>query len=63
MYRNTLSPTSTVTDLQPVVMTVHEILNRLPVTARARDVPGMRFEEGRTPAHFRVNRPHRIGEG
>lgn len=32
--------------LQPILMALHELLNRLPVTARSRDQPGLRIENG-----------------
>lgn len=32
--------------LQPILMALHELLNRLPVTARSRDRPGLRIENG-----------------
>lgn len=42
-----ISASSTTEDLMPMVMAVHLLLNRLPVTARSRDAPGLRVEEGR----------------
>lgn len=33
--------------LLPMMMALHELLNRLPVTARSRDRPGLRIENGR----------------
>jgi len=33
--------------LRPIMMALHELLNRLPVTARSRDRPGLRIEGGR----------------
>lgn len=42
-----ISASSTADDLTPVVMAVHLLLNKLPVTARSRDAPGLRMEEGR----------------
>jgi hypothetical protein len=42
-----IAASSTPADLVPVVMAVHHLLNRLPVTARSRDQPGIRIEEGR----------------
>ena len=33
--------------LRPMMMALHELLNRLPVTARSRDRPGLRIEGGR----------------
>jgi hypothetical protein len=47
MQHYTLSTQSTARDLEPVAVAFHEILNRLPVTARSRDHPGIRIEEGR----------------
>lgn len=42
-----ISATSAAKDLYPVLMALHEMLNRLPVTARSRDFPGLRIEDGR----------------
>lgn len=42
-----IAASSTSADLAPVAMAVHLLLNRLPVTARSRDLPGVRVEEGR----------------
>ncbi|MCU0629380.1 MAG: DUF2111 domain-containing protein [Methanoregulaceae archaeon] len=47
MYRYTLSASMGPDDLEPVVLAVHEILNRLPVTARSRERQGIRVEDGR----------------
>lgn len=33
--------------LRPIMMALHELLNRLPVTARSRERPGLRIESGR----------------
>lgn len=33
--------------LRPIMMALHELLNRLPVTARSRERPGLRVEAGR----------------
>jgi len=33
--------------LRPIMMALHELLNRLPVTARSRERPGLRIEGGR----------------
>ncbi len=33
-------------DLIPICLSIHEIVGRLPVTAMARNVPGIRIEEG-----------------
>ncbi|MDK2974670.1 MAG: hypothetical protein PWP08_1041 [Methanofollis sp.] len=42
-----VAASSSSADLAPIVMTVHLLLNRLPITARSRDRPGIRVEEGR----------------
>jgi hypothetical protein len=47
MEQYSLSPQATARDLEPVAVAVHELLNRLPVTARSRERPGLRVEEGR----------------
>jgi len=41
-----LSANSTSRDLLPIAMAVHEILNRLPVTMRSKNYPGIRIENG-----------------
>ena len=41
-----LSANSTSRDLLPIAMVVHEILNRLPVTMRSKNCPGIRIENG-----------------
>jgi len=41
------SASSGARDLAPLAACIHELLNRLPVTARSRDNPGVRLEEGR----------------
>jgi len=41
-----LSVNSTSRDLLPIAMAVHEILNRLPVTMRSKNCPGIRIENG-----------------
>ena len=41
-----ISASSTSHDLMPLVMAVHLLLNKLPVTARSRDAPGLRVEGG-----------------
>ncbi|MDD1675966.1 MAG: DUF2111 domain-containing protein [Methanomicrobiales archaeon] len=38
---------ATAEDLLPVAMCLHELLNRLPTTARSRNRPGVRIEDGR----------------
>jgi len=47
MHTYTLSENSTADDLLPVAMCLHELLNHLPITARSRNKPGIRIEEGR----------------
>ena len=42
-----ISAASTAEDWKPLLLALHELLNRLPVTARSRDRPGIRIEEGR----------------
>lgn len=46
MDHYTISADATAEDLIPVCMAVHEIVGRLPVTARARNTSGIRIEEG-----------------
>jgi hypothetical protein len=47
MHRYIISASSHARDIEPVGLAVHELLNRLPVTARSRDHPGVRIENGR----------------
>ena len=47
MHRYTLSCSAEAADLEPVVLAVHELLHRLPVTAKSRDKDGIRVEDGR----------------
>lgn len=47
MHRYVISADSTAADMVPIGMAVHELLSRLPVTARSRDQPGVRIESGR----------------
>ena len=42
-----ISAGSTAEDWKPLLLSLHELLNRLPVTARSRNHPGVRIEEGR----------------
>jgi len=42
-----ISAASTAEDWKPLLLALHELLNRLPVTARSRDHPGVRIEDGR----------------
>jgi hypothetical protein len=41
-----ISANSKAEDFFPVCMALHELLNKLPVTARSRDFPGLRIEDG-----------------
>ena len=47
MHRYTISASAEAEDLEPLVLAVHELLHRLPVTAKSRDRPGIRIEDGR----------------
>ncbi len=47
MHRYIISAGSTAADITPIGLAVHELLNRLPVTARSRDHPGIRIETGK----------------
>ncbi len=46
MERYTISTDATADDLIPVCLAIHEIVGRLPVTARSRNAPGVRIEAG-----------------
>lgn len=46
MDHYTISADASADDLIPICMTFHEIVGRLPVTARARNTSGVRIEEG-----------------
>src|SRR5512136_806836 len=46
MNRYIISSGSTADDLLPVGMALHEMLNRLPITARSKERPGIRIESG-----------------
>ncbi|PWR70546.1 DUF2111 domain-containing protein [Methanospirillum lacunae] len=41
-----ISADATAEDLIPICLSIHEIVGRLPVTAKARNTPGVRIEEG-----------------
>jgi hypothetical protein len=43
----TISATSSAEDLEPVALALHELVNRLPVTARSREREGLRIEGGK----------------
>jgi hypothetical protein len=47
MHRYILSCTAEAGDLEPFVLAVHELVHRLPVTAKSLDRDGIRVEEGR----------------
>jgi hypothetical protein len=47
MHRYSLSCSMEAGDLEPIVLAVHELIHRLPVTAKSRDKEGIRVEEGR----------------
>lgn len=46
MHQYSVSCSSDARDLEPVVLAVHELIHRLPVTAKSRDRDGIRVEEG-----------------
>ncbi len=47
MEQYVISASSTAHDLAPIMMCIHDLLNRLPITARSRDQPGIRIENGK----------------
>ncbi len=47
MHRYIISSDSKAEDIEPVGIAFHELLNRLPITARSRHFPGIRIEEGK----------------
>ncbi len=47
MHRYSLSCSMEAEDLEPVVLAVHELIHRLPVTAKSREKEGIRVEDGR----------------
>ena len=47
MHRYTLSCSAEAGDLEPVVLAVHELIHRLPVTAKSLEKDGIRVEDGR----------------
>jgi hypothetical protein len=47
MHRYIISEDATAEDLEPVAMALHHLLSRLPVTARSRNRPGIRIEDGK----------------
>ncbi|MDD1702209.1 MAG: DUF2111 domain-containing protein [Methanoregula sp.] len=47
MHRYTFCETATAADIEPVIIAIHEIIHRLPVTAKSLQKPGIRIEDGR----------------
>ena len=47
MHRYSLSCSMEAGDLEPIVLAVHELIHRLPVTAKSRENEGIRVEDGR----------------
>jgi hypothetical protein len=47
MHRYTLSCSADAGDLEPVVLAIHELIHRLPVTAKSLEKYGIRVEDGR----------------
>jgi hypothetical protein len=47
MHRYTLSCSAEAADLEPLVIAVHELIHRLPVTAKSLEKDGIRVEDGR----------------
>ncbi len=47
MEQYIISVSSSARDLIPVTICLHDLLGRLPVTARSRDHPGVRIEDGK----------------
>jgi hypothetical protein len=47
MKRFVIHAGSTPEDLEPIGMALHDLLSRLPVTLRSRQLPGLRIEGGR----------------
>ena len=47
MHHYLLSCSSDAGDLEPVVLAVHELIHRLPVTAKSVEKDGIRVEDGR----------------
>jgi hypothetical protein len=47
MNQYSLSCSSGADDFEPIVLAVHDLIHRLPITAKSRDRDGIRIEEGR----------------
>jgi hypothetical protein len=42
-----INTSSTGKDIEPLALAIHELVNRMPLTMRTRDSPGVRVEEGK----------------
>ena len=47
MHHYTLSCSAEAADLEPIVLALHELIHRLPVTAKSLERDGIRVEDGR----------------
>ena len=47
MHQYSMSCNAGADDLEPVILAVHELIHRLPVTAKSRDQDGIRVEDGK----------------
>lgn len=47
MHRYVVSCSAESGDLEPVVLAIHDLIHRLPVTAKSKDRDGIRVEDGR----------------
>jgi hypothetical protein len=47
MHRYTLSCSAEAGDLEPIVIAIHEMIHRLPVTAKSMEKDGIRVEDGK----------------
>jgi hypothetical protein len=47
MHQYSVSCNAGADDLEPVVLAVHELIHRLPITAKSRDQDGIRVEDGK----------------
>ncbi len=47
MHQYSMSCNAGADDLEPIVLAVHELIHRLPVTAKSRDRDGIRVEDGK----------------
>jgi hypothetical protein len=46
-----ITQSSTGEELEPIALAIHELLNRLPLTMRSKNLPGVRIEDGETVDH------------